>query len=178
MKQPDFDFDESAFWLEPDFVLADIVTTMVNLMELPIGITLFIKGAVLTGTLVSEREYLAALTEMFTSLAKQSFRPTGSKEVEEIEDAFSFQEMAETELPSAGESEDEVTMLPPVRHLHLRDATVLTPGPSISFAQSGFPMMRIRLNAVDGWMLGQAMAIDDMDMDDDAEINGAPRRLH
>ncbi len=182
MSNADVNFDESAYWLEPDFVLADIVGSMVNMMELPIGITLFLKGMVLTGTLVSEREYLEALSEMFTSLAKQSFRPAGVKEAKELEQAFSFTEMTESPSADEEEAEDEQEFPSPVRHLHLKDAFILTPHPSISFGQSGFPITRIRLNAIDGWMLGQAMSLDEMelDMDDDPpdEINHPPRRLH
>lgn len=175
MKTPETQFDESAFWLEPDFVLADIVSSMVNFMELPIGITLFIKGIVLTGTLVSEREYLGALSDMFTTLAKQSLRPMGPKELEELEAAFSYRDMTENE-PSSTEDPAEV-FPPPVRHLHLKDPLTLTPQPGISFGNSSIPIIRVRLSAVDGWMLGQSLPFDDLG-DESEEINGAPRRLH
>lgn len=174
MKHPELEFDESAFWLEPDFVLADIIASLVNLMELPVGVTLFIKGMVLTGMLVSEREYLDALSDTFTTLARQSFRPSDAKEVEDLEAAFSYRDMTEHD-PAA--VEEDADALPPVRFLHLKDPMILTPQPGISFGHSGFPILRLRLTMVDGWMLGQSMPFGDLG-DDVEEINGAPRRLH
>lgn len=170
----DFDFSESGYWLEPDFVLSDIVTTLVNLMGIPIGVTLFVKGIVVTGVLVSENEYLANLTNVFNRLAKESMG-------DNYEPVFDFTALNEGDISHELDGdEDEVEVSPPVRHLHLKEVFVLTPQPSIAFARSLLPILRIRLTAVDGWFLGQAMTLDD-DIPDDGNGNGPngnPRVLH
>jgi hypothetical protein len=46
---------EAGFWQEPDPFLVDLVSGFVNKGGMELGITLFMKGQVITGTLVSER---------------------------------------------------------------------------------------------------------------------------
>jgi hypothetical protein len=198
----DYDFNESAFWLEPDFVLSDIVSGMVNGMGMPIGITLFVQGMIITGTMVSETEYLASLSSVFSAMAKRSLDKPTKKDLKAIDEAFDFTAFAEsTSSPeksakasgdgksgkaakSIDDNEDDdfdTEDIPaPVRYLHLRDAMILTPQPSIAFSQSILPIMRVRLTAVDGWLLGQAVPYDDLgDEDDDAmDGNGTPKFLH
>ncbi|MEQ8672253.1 MAG: hypothetical protein RLP44_01145 [Aggregatilineales bacterium] len=102
MKMPDmsmFEDDESSYWNEPDAVLTNIVAAYVNVMDMPIGITLFVKGMVISGTLVSEREYLKRLTATFTDMAKQVIQPKTKKEREVVEDMFNFQELEEGWYP-------------------------------------------------------------------------------
>lgn len=189
----DFGYDEAAYWLEPDMVLTNIVSALVNMLEIPVGVTVSMRGMVISGTLVSERQYLKLLTETFTSMAKRSVDPKDKDEIEAIEDAFDFTELAEGWYPQtpAQADEDKETsdtdtdddednedfpfkmfepeeLPPPIRHLHLTDITVLTPQPGITFSQSAFPIMRIRLTAIDGWMLGQASPVDDVIGDDSA----------
>ena len=55
---------DNDFWQEPDFLLADLVSGFVNKGGMELGITLFVKGLVLTGTLTSEQEYLKAISGM------------------------------------------------------------------------------------------------------------------
>lgn len=98
---PGMDMDESAFWLEPDFLLVEIVTNVVNLMRLPIGVTLFVKGAIVTGTLVSEAEYLEALTDVFVETARRNLNINTEEELQRMRDAFDFRRLAEYELPLA-----------------------------------------------------------------------------
>jgi hypothetical protein len=176
----DFGLDENSFWHEPDFLLADLVSSMANKGGMQLGVTLMVKGVVLTGTLVSEREYLAALSEMFTSQAKKSV-PTPSKaELRAIEEAFDFNMLTEDSYPGDDDlpdmdlddgaeedrddevdDEDEFPIGPtPVRHLHLKDPTILLPQPAITFAHGEISIMRLRLTAIDGWMLGRAAVVD------------------
>ena len=165
------DVDETSLWLEPDTVLANVITAMVNMMGMPIAVTLFVKGTVLSGTLVSEREYLQKLTEVFQSAAKQSMNPSSAEEAEIIEDIFDFTKLRESNMfedtdddendDPKEEEEDEDLMVPPyIRYLHIKDFSVLTPNPPITFSSSTFPILRLRLTAIDGWMLGQAAPID------------------
>jgi hypothetical protein len=189
----DLDFLGPDYWLEPDHVLADIVAGMVNTMELPVGVTLIVKGMVLTGTLVSEREYLETLTDVFTSIARRSFEPKTKKDSDAIEEAFDFTHMAESSPAvsqdddhneDAGmddvdmdlDDDDDITL--PVRYLHLKDALILNPQPVMSFAPSLLPIMRLRLTVIDGWMLGHATPMDSPDDDEDVSGNGSHQRLH
>ena len=170
-----YDFDEAAFWLEPDFVLADLVATLVNELELPIGITLFMKGMVVSGVLVSETEYLQSLTDAFNRIAKTSLRATNGNG-EPPDDLFDFTMLTEgesiTEMMEDSDDED-FQLPPPIRHLHMREVHILTPNPSLSFMQSLMPIMRIRMNTIDGWILGQAM-----DTTDDNNGNESSEILH
>ena len=54
-----------------------------------------------------------------------------------------------------------------IRHLHLKDPVIIYPGATLSFMDSALPILRIRLAAVDGWMLGRISVIAD---DDDDEL--------
>ena len=51
----------------------------------------------------------------------------------------------------------------PIRHLHLKDPVIIYPGSTLSFVDSALPILRIRLAAVDGWMLGRISVISDDD---------------
>lgn len=157
------DIDETTLWLEPDTVLANVITAMVNMMGMPIGITLFVKGTVISGTLVSEQEYLEKLTEVFQSAAKQSISPNNKEESEIIEEIFDFTKLGDNNLFVADEDtdDDEIDSEPEdtplyIRYLHIRDFSILTPNPPLSFGSSSFPILRLRLTAIDGWMLGQS----------------------
>lgn len=170
-----FEFSESGYWLEPDFVLIDIVTTLVNLMGIPVGMTLFLKGMVISGILVSEKEYLEGLTNVFNQVAKESLQPTDEAAWQEVESLFDFRHLSESPEPPDPDQdidEDDLELRDPVRYLHIRDVVIVTPQPSISFGQSLMPIMRISLTAIDGWLLGQAMP---MDVD---EEDGPPPLLH
>ncbi len=63
------DYMDSGYWAEPDFLLADLVSLMANKMGAHLGMTLMIKGSVLTGTLVGEREYFDTINRLFKTLA-------------------------------------------------------------------------------------------------------------
>jgi hypothetical protein len=178
------DFDESAYWLEADFLLTEIVSQMVNVMHIPLGVTLFLKGAVVTGMLVSEQEFLRELSKVFIETAKRNVPLQTEEEVRRLEEAFDFTGLAEdqkapllrrklvglddyadpdSDYPDIDydEEDDEDDDVPePIRYLHLRDMVVLTPSPSLNFTQGVLPIVRIRMNAIDGWILGQATPMD------------------
>jgi hypothetical protein len=173
---------EAAFWLEPDFVLTSIVASLVNLMELPIGVTIFVNGMMLSGTLVSEREYLDSLTHLFRETARESLASAPGAGEDELDDAFDFTLLAESALgrdPDAPvDSDDEFDGAGPIRFLHIKNISVLSPQPAIAFSQSTFPYVRIRINAIGGWMLGHAMPFDtDLPLGE-GEPRGEPPILH
>jgi hypothetical protein len=163
---------ETGFWQEPDFLLADLVSGFVNKGGMQIGVTLFMKGMVITGTLVSEREYLASLSKMFASQARKSIgRPTVD-DIKAAEELFDFTGLTEdielSEFDGEDGDEDDLEdfedidrQFPMIRHLHLKDPVILQPQSSISFMHSQLPIMRVKLTAVDGWMMGKVSVDDD-----------------
>jgi hypothetical protein len=136
-----------------------------------------VKGAVITGTLVSEQDYLEAMSSTFANQAKKALVKPSAKELKQTEEAFDFSHLAEDvdidpDLTGMGFNpfeddgfEDDLTPpdLPLVRHLHLKDPVILQPGPRASFAHSPISILRLRLQVIDGWMLGKVSA----DADDD-----------
>lgn len=182
--------DEAAYWLEADFVLSEIVSQMVNMMQIPLGITLFLKGAVVTGMLVSEHEYLSELSNTFFETAKRNLPIQDEAEIRNAEQAFDFRRLAEDvraplirrmlagledyddENDDLDLDEQDLHTPEPIRYLHLRDMVVLTPSPSLNFAQGVLPIVRIRLTSIDGWLLGQATPVDLFEEDDSADSSG------
>ena len=168
------DFDLSAYWQEPDFLLTDLVSLMANRSDSQMGITLMVKGAILTGTLVGEREYLRRVNDMFKRMARETLTKPTKEEIASIDEAFGFDELIEDEYPEPGEeNEDEegeavetdLHEASPIRHLHLKDPVIIYPGSTLSFMDSALPILRIRLATIDGWMLGRISVIADDDDD-------------
>jgi hypothetical protein len=167
---------ESGFWQEPDPFLVDLVSGFVNKGGMELGITLFMKGQVITGTLVSEQDYLNAMSDLFAAQAKKSMVKPTKAELKATEDVFDFSHLAEDvesdpflDDPDDEDEEDfdlDDMVMPVIRHLHLKDPVILQPQPSISFSHSQISIIRIRLTAVDGWMIGK-VTVDDDTLDDD-----------
>lgn len=177
------EFDDSGFWLEPDRILANIVATMVNIMGMPIGVTVYLKGVVISGALVSEQEYINTLTETFRAVAREAAESPNEEELKMIDEAFDFAPLAES--PSAFDiSEDDdvdeeaLNGIQDVRYLHLRDFSVLMPEPQMTFSGSNFPILRLRLSAIDGWMLGHATPMDFKGVDDNDKPKNEGEILH
>jgi hypothetical protein len=76
--------------------------------------------------------------------------------------------MVEDNYPpeDAADDEDAPPDAAPIRHLHLKDPVIIYPGSTLSFMDSALPILRIRLAAVDGWMLGRISLISEDDEDD------------
>jgi len=159
------EFDLAAYWQEPDFLLTDLVSLLANKADAQMGITLMVKGAILTGTLVGERDYLKRINDMFKRMARESLSKPSKEELASIDEAFSFNEMVEDVYPDGAEQEKEAETpeASPIRHLHLKDPVIIYPGSTLSFMESELPILRIRLTAVDGWMLGRISVISDED---------------
>lgn len=153
------DFDLSAYWQEPDFLLTDLVSLMANRVDSQMGVTLMVKGAILTGTLVGEREYLKRINEMFKRMARESITKPSKEDLASIDEAFGFEDLVEDDYPESEEEAEEAPEAPPIRHLHLKDPVIIYPGSTLSFMESELPVLRIRLAAVDGWMLGRISVI-------------------
>jgi hypothetical protein len=103
-------------------------------------------------------------------------KPT-KEELKATEDVFDFSHLAEDVDPSqlypdADDEDDDEDFdlddmpMPAIRHLHLKDPVILQPQPSISFTHSQISIVRIRLTAIDGWMIGK-VAVEDDSLGDD-----------
>lgn len=170
------DFMDSGYWAEPDFLLADLVSLMANKMGAQLGMTLMIKGSVLTGTLVGEREYLQSINRLFKSLARDSMVKPSKDDLAAIDDAFQFDLLTEDIYPDEDDEDDEVINdeppeTPPIRYLHLKDPMIVYPGSTISFTDSALPILRLRLSMVDGWLPGRITIISDDELHDPGPIH-------
>lgn len=163
------DMDEPIdFWGEPDFLLADIVQMMVNLMGMEIGVTLFIKGMVMTGLLVSEKEYLKSLSEVFRSRIHFNEKAMSKKERDEFDKMFDFTRLSESDMGMAMNEEEGLPPFDPtpIRFLHLKNPMMIAPQ-AMSFGHGALPIIRMRLSMVDGWMLGEAISTEMFEDEDD-----------
>ncbi len=180
---------DSDFWQEPDFLLADLVSGFVNKGGMELGITLFVNGLVLTGTLTSEQEYLRAISGMFAAQAKKSLVNPSKQEIENTEEVFDFTGLAEDvdlnelygnengalgseptadkpeavvpEAVDAEDADDERTV-PSIRYLHLKDPVIIQPQPAVSFTHTQVSILRVKLTTIDGWMVGKVTVDDDL----------------
>lgn len=168
---------DGGFWNEPDFLLSNLVSLMANKMDSQLGITLLVRGLIMTGTLAGEREYLTAVNNMFKSIAKDSLVKPSKDDLEAIDRAFIFDQLTEDNYPpDQSDSEDDETDLEEeefdiaqIRYLHLKDPVIIYPQSALSLTESPLPIIRIRLTEVDGWMMGRMSVIS---LGDDEENNG------
>lgn len=166
-------FDEKAYWQEPDFLLSDIVHLMVNLAELEIGVTLFIKGMTVTGVLTSERNYLQNLSDTFRKRIQINRKGMSKQEQAEFDAMFDFTHLSESRIAQEIDAEDGIVMpsgSSSIRYLHLKNPIVVGAQGVMNFAQGDTPYMRLRLTMIDGWMLGEVVTPDMFVDDDDNEI--------
>lgn len=179
---PPFPFfpPDTGFWQEPDYLLSDLISMLVNHSGIQFGITLMVRGMIVSGVLVSEREYLAELSKYFQDQAKDAIKELMAsapkkemhKMLKEAEIAWDFTYLTEDTYPEPeddeidGENEkpepDDDFDLPPdfseIRHLHLKDVEIVFPSPGLEFLQSRIPTWRIRLTSIDGWLVGRSVA--------------------
>lgn len=160
------------YWREPDFLLRDVVSFMANKLNSNIGVTLMVRGAVMTGTLVGEREYLTGVNGLFKRMARETLTKPSDEDLASIDEAFNYDTMTEDLYPGDEEVEveEEAFESQPVRYLHLRDPIIIYPGATMSFHESPLPIMRIRLTEVEGWMLGRIMVMSNNDLDQDESV--------
>jgi hypothetical protein len=184
---------DAAFWQEPDFLLSNIVSLMANKMDSQLGVTLLVRGLIMTGTLSGEKEYLTAVNNMFKSIAKDSLVKPSKEDLEAVDEAFIFDELTEDTYPNFAppdknndysndddddfDDDDELELddidVAQIRHLHLKDPVIIYPQSALSLTESPLPIIRIRLTEVDGWMMGR-MAVMPMDDDDDSQPFNLP----
>ena len=166
---------DTGFWQEPDYLLSDLISMLVNRSGIQFGITLMVRGMIVSGVLVSEREYLAELSKYFQDQAKDAIKEMMAsapkkdmrKMLKEAEDAWDFTYLTEDNYrdekdnEEAEDEDDEFDLSPDfseIRHLHLKDVEVVFPAPGLEFFQSRIPTWRIRLTSIDGWLVGRSVA--------------------
>ncbi|MBL8164615.1 MAG: hypothetical protein JNJ61_21675 [Anaerolineae bacterium] len=191
---------DNEFWLEPDFFLSELVSGFVNRGGMELGITLFVHGTVITGTLVSEQVYLQSMSEMFVTQAKRALYKPTKNDIETTESVFDFTHMAEDFSPEeirelveqraaafanrkpedvkADDDKDDEDLddvdfdelddadYSRVRHLHLKDPLVLHPQNPVSYSHGQVSILRLRLTAIDGWMIGKVTLEENDSLDD------------
>jgi hypothetical protein len=172
MSNPSHNTD-SQFWQEPDFLLAELVSMLANHLDAEVGITIMVRGAVYSGVLVSEREYLSGVDAFLKQMMRAIVENPSPDDLAAIEDAIQIDEMIEDNYDSdQSDAEtvdfdtDEIDPLG-IRFLHMRDPVLISPGSTLSFAQSTLPILRVRLTEVDGWMIGRVATMNPYDIEPD-----------
>jgi hypothetical protein len=182
----DFPGDNS-YWQEPDFLLSNLVSLLANKLESQLGITLLVKGTIMSGILVGELEYLTAVNNIFKSIAKESLVNPTKEDLQMVDESFIFDMLTEDKYEynededgdeDAEDAEDDDNFddeddfdVMQIRHLHLKDPVIVYPQSALSLSESPLPIIRVKLTAVDGWMLGRmAMVSPDDFMPPDSGI--------
>jgi hypothetical protein len=163
-----------SYWQEPDFLLSNLVSLMANKLDSQLGITLLVKGVIMTGTLVGEREYLVLVNNLFKAIARDSMVGASKEDLKSMDEAFIFDEMTEDIYPDEYDEDEaeeaiedfDITM---IRHLHLKDPVIVFPHGILSLTESPLPIMRIRLTTIDGWLMGRMAIMDGEDSEDDED---------
>lgn len=113
--------------------------------NLEIGMTLFIHGTVIAGTLISGRKYFEELSRQMRSASIH-----GSSDPADLQDVLGRAMMDFADMyPRAGEQ--PVPGRPPPKFLHLRNARIFQ---AANHLRSNGQLMRLRLDAVDGYFMG------------------------
>lgn len=168
------DFDTSAFWQEPDFLLTELVSLFANALDAEMGITLMVGGAVISGTLIGERAYLKAVAGLVKRLSRDLLEKPTPEDLDAITGVFEPDRLVEDLLPAVTDEDgdatgietDLLTQPPPLRYLHLKDPILVQPGTALGFADSELPIMRVRLTQIAGWIVGHANVLSDDALDD------------
>lgn len=168
---------DDSHWDEPDFMLSYIITALVNGTGMELGVTLMLRGLVISGTLVSEQTYLEKVTETLMNqvdLSKVDM-PEQVKEsllalldlrkmtefniddyiMEDEVDDMEDEDWEEAEDDDEDWEDDDLDMPPPLQFLHLKDPLMLAGDPPIGFGEGSDVVLRLRLTSIDGWMLGR-----------------------
>ncbi len=167
--------DDSSYWNEPDFLLGLLVSFLGNKLGSEFGMTLMVRGAIITGTLVSERTYMLRMSDMLKGIVRTSVANPSEEDLTLLDQVFELGDMLEDDYAEGDDlndaEEDAEEDVPPqdlpspIRHLHIRDPFILYPGSAMTFTESPLPIMRVRLAMVDGWLPGRVNVIDSMDDD-------------
>ena len=130
---------------EQDAILSGLVSQANSGGVWP-SITLFVKGAVITGHLISGRRYYELFGEVMDKLVSQASKNPSSGAIAKM-----YKEAGEKKYPIASE-DDELDNQPDPGYIHLEQAQYVS-GSGAFIPVKGY-FWRGRLNQVDGFMLG------------------------
>lgn len=158
-----------SYWQEPDSILTSLVSLMANRLGLELGVTLLVKGNIITGTIVGEREYLNAVNDLFKTFMRESIEKPSKEQLRTIEENVLFNLLTEDfyadeyEDDKAAEEAFEEFDITMIRYLHLKNPLIVFSNGSLSLSDSPVPILRIRLTTIDGWLIGRMTVTDEED---------------
>jgi hypothetical protein len=121
--------------------------------EVGFGITLFVGGALVSGILVGGRHYFLGFAEEFAAgAAEDDVKANLEESIGSLTRIY--------DEPDAAGADDEMEHLDPPRYIHLKDARVYAAGSEPVPGNRGV-WWRGRLDAVDGFVLGQLSTVKD-----------------
>ncbi|CCV07981.1 hypothetical protein MESS2_660020 [Mesorhizobium metallidurans STM 2683] len=130
--------------LHPHDAYLDALVTFAE-GNLEIGMTLFIRGTVIAGTMISGRKYFEELSRQMRNASIH-----GSSDPADLQDVLGRAMMDFANMyPKAGE--EPAPGSPPRSFLHLRNARIFQ---AANHLRSNGQLMRLRLDAVDGYFMG------------------------
>ncbi|MDR6912930.1 hypothetical protein J2W54_004943 [Rhodococcus fascians] len=123
---------------EQDFMLAGLVELINRSTGTELGVTLHVRGTVLSGLMISGESYLDKQKVVLTEAGE------GPAALAQYFDIFSS-------VYSQNQEDDKPFLSPPLpAYVHLRSASVIENGTT----QVTFPLWRGRLSEVSGWSIG------------------------
>lgn len=135
---------------EKDWLL-EILVTMAN-SGLSIPVTLFVKGSVVTGDLISLKDYFSGIGKQFGAGAESNEASTFSHKMETMFEDLGVQLMAQNIQPSDANPADREEVF----YLHIRNARFLSgDGQFVPNNHEGI-LWRGKISEIDGWILGSA----------------------
>lgn len=144
---------------QPDWFLCQMVE-WANRFGVELGVTLNVKGQVISGTLISGTRYFNALAEVFRGDSEEdSIAGQLAKMVQLHAGIYEPYDLAllgpQNSASDVGDTGDGAIDLPPEpTFIHLRDARVFAPGQS-PLPSNGGVLWRGRLGQIDGFSIGQ-----------------------
>jgi hypothetical protein len=122
----------------------DTLVDIANRSHVPLGITLFVHGLVITGEMISERQYFAEQVETVARLLEPAGVAVGTAE--------GSRAGAPRSPGEGGRRQEDAPLEEPgePEFVHLRNARLLTGGTIVPTGGSGF-LWRGRVSAVDGY---------------------------
>lgn len=124
-----------------DNVILNLVN-MVNIDSVSVGITIFCKGTIISGDVISGKEYFESMAE-----AVQSMHSTQSKK-EEL--SALYLEISRDIYSVNAEQNTHI----PLNYMHMKN--VVVKGTNESFTTFIGSMLRVRIDEIDGHMIGRA----------------------
>ncbi|MGC0970151.1 hypothetical protein [Pantoea agglomerans] len=129
---------------------ADLVflANLANKADVGFEVTLFVKGCIITGKLISGKKYYSALSEKFDSYSPDSY---GALVKEYLLESHKIYSATEEEIAIDDDSEDKDI---PLNFMHLENVSLHSGGGA--FQQINGGLLRLKIEEVDGYIFGAA----------------------